>query len=190
MNIAQIKLLDTGYISATTTLASQGQLADSLRAGYTGSAVTSFTLKAGAHSRNKVVKIENKAVVGTLADVNTSQTSTNNPVFNINFRLEKKITTTGFDVNDIIQLYRMDSTRGLKLLYVSAVDDITGYKTLIEVFGAVNTNGVFAEASPTDDEGTVSTTTPYLIGRVRDMKIADSPKGTFWSGSFNFEVTG
>jgi len=188
--MARLKLLDTGYVDATTSLASQTQLSDSDRAGYTGSAVTSFTLKNAGVTRNRGVTTEVKPVPDALTNVGTSIISTNNEVYSVSMILSKAITTNGFSTNDIVQFVRMESTRGLKLLYPSDNNEIDGYKNIVQALGASNTGGNFSEASPTDDKGTVSTTTPYLIGRVKNLSITDSTNSIFWSVSFDFEVSG
>lgn len=185
--MASLKLLDTGYIS-NETLASQTQLSDANRAGYTGSAVSGFTLKSATVTLASKSSVENKPIINTVTDSNTSLVSVSNRVFKVSCILAKTITSAGWSVNDVYQLLRMDRTKGLKLLYPSGTSDTM--KTIVEALGAVNTNGNFAEASPTDDEGTVSTTTPYLIGRVKNINLRDeSNSKSYWRFDFDFEIS-
>jgi hypothetical protein len=57
--------------------------------------------------------------------------------------------------------------------------------------GQVNLAGNFSAASPTDDAGTVATTTPYLLGRVENIQFKDSgTTNTWWRVTFDFVITG
>ena len=47
----------------------------------------------------------------------------------------------------------------------------------------------FSDESPTDDSGKVSTTTPYLVGRVKGVTFSESATD-YWRISFIFEVSG
>ena len=185
--MSQLKLLDTGFVSNATRV-TQTQLSDANRAGYTGSAVTSFTLKNSGSSLNAQVNTEQKPVINSLDDNSSSLVSVINDPYTISFILKKTITTSGFDVNDIFQLKRMERTQGLKLLYPSSDSDTI--PTLVEAFGAVNIGGNFSDGSPTDDNGTISATRPYLLGRVKNMRWGDDSTGDFWKVTFTFEVSG
>jgi len=184
------KLLDTGFISASTTRASQVQLSDSERAGYTGSAVAAMTLKLGSHSRNSNANTDNKSLVNSTSYSPTALVSVTNPIYRINCVIQKADYTTGWDKNELIQLSRMETTKGVKLLYISAAEAVTGYTTLIEAMGRSNLSGNFSSASPSEDSGTIATTIPYLVGRVKNLSISDDVTGTFWRISFDFEVSG
>jgi len=163
------------------------QLSDANRAGYTGSAVSSMTLKSANLTWTSDAAVERKPIINTLTDSTTSQVSKKNSTVKIDFVMQKRITTAGWSVNDVYQLSRLEQTHGLKLLYVDGTSDTN--KTVIEALGAINTNGTFASGSPTDDNGTVSTTTPYLMGRVRNFTMRDTPTGDYWRISFDFVVS-
>ena len=189
----EIKLLDTGYVS-TTNVDGQTQLSDANRAGYTGSAVRSFTLKlkdnitiAGDSA------IEKNPVINTLTDSTTNSVSSKNRRVKIVAILEKEIISNGWDKNNVVQVGRIDRTSGLKLLYPSGTTD--SVKSIVEALGGVNTGVLtsttgFANASPSDDNGTVSTITPYLIGRIEKVTFVD-PMGSssFWTVNIDFIIS-
>lgn len=179
-------LLDTGYI-ANSDITAQTQLSDDNRAGYTGAAVSSFTLKVQNLSLSGSVSTENKPVINSLTDIDTTLVSVSNRMISVAAILHKRIVTDGYSTNNIVQLLRYERTLGLKLLYPSANTDLN--KTIIEAYGAVNTNGIFAHASPSADNGTVSTTTPYLVGRVKNITITDNETGDYWRVTFQFEIS-
>jgi hypothetical protein len=187
----QLKILDTGYISATTALVSQTQLSVANRAGYDGSSsVSAFTLNTDNDIIvSRATNLEDKPDLGARSDSEVTLISVGNLTLNVSFTIEKTITTSGYDTNDIYQLSRFDLTDGLKLLYPSNITEIDKYRNIVEALGAVNTGGVFSDASPTDTNGTVSTTTPYLIGRIKNLSIRDSTSTTHWKISFIFEVS-
>ena len=186
--MAVLTILDSGYIS-NETRASQTQLSDANRAGYTGSAVTSFSLKSASVNLSGGVNVENKPVIGTLSENSSSLVSVNNRTLSVSCLLAKTIVTTGWSVNNIVQFLRLERTHGLKLLYPSATAD--SLPTLVEPMGQVNLAGNFSEASPTDDKGTVATTTPYLLGRVQNVRIDDlATNNTWWRVTFDFVITG
>ena len=191
MKITNVKILDTGYVG-TGIRGEQIQLAVADRAGYDGSSdVVSFTLKPSNITIGAQVKVEGKPIIDTLTDVSTTLVSTQNRVLQVSAIIQKSITTSGYDVNDVHQFFRLDRTRGLKLLYVDATGDTK--KTIIEALGAVNTDNkdLFASETPSETNGTVSTTTPYLVGRVKDLSLTDSSVNTkYWSVRFNFEISG
>jgi hypothetical protein len=185
--MSQLTILDTGYIS-NTTLASQTQLGDSDRAGYTGAAVTSLILKNSAASLNGGVNIEQKPIIGSLVDNTSSLVSVNARMIKVSFVLKKEITTSGYNVNNVLELLRLERTSGLKLLYPSATGDVL--PTIVEAMGQANLAGIFSDGSPTDDNGTVATTTPYLVGRVKNISWNDTSKGNFWRVGFDFVISG
>jgi len=188
-----LTILDTGYVSVSEDRGSQTQLSASNRAGYDGtSSVVSFTLKIENLSLNTNTSTDNKPVPGVFNDSPTTLISTANDVYNLSFIKQKVITTTGYGTNDMVQFRRLERTQGLKILYPSTTDDITGFKTLVEAFGASNTGDTtkFSESSASTFNGTVSLTTPYVIGRVKNFQISDNPDGQHWRGSFSFEVCG
>lgn len=183
----KLKILDTGYISPSTALGSQTQLSDADRAGYTGSEVVAITMDVASLSRQRAVHTENKAVIELLSDSDTSLVSVGNRMFKVSLIKKKELVTVDWDVNDYVQLMRLETTRGLKLLYPDETS--TALTTIVEAEGAENTGGVFSSATPDEKDGTVSTTTPYMIGRVKNIAVADDPSGNYWRISFDFEVT-
>lgn len=187
-----LKILDTGYISTTDT-SSQTQLSDANRAGYTGAAVSSITLKSANVTRASDVHIESKPIINTNTPSETTLVSVKNPIYKVNTIKKKEITIASWDDNDIVQIERLSSTKGLKLLYPSVITDTK--KHIVEALGAVNTGKLstvdgFANASPTDDNGTVGTSQPYIVGRVKNLTMADNPDGNYWRINFDFEVSG
>ena len=187
--MANIKILDTGYVSTSSPLSGQTQLSDANRAGYTGSAVSSFTLDTPDVSMNEQTSTENKPRIGTLTDSDTGLASVSNRVIKVSCILAKTETTTSWSTSKEYQFLRLSRTAGLKLLYLSGVSDTM--KTIVEILGAINKAGTFSHASPTDDNGTIATTLPYLVGRVKNMSVTDGAKDkTYWKISFDFEVSG
>lgn len=188
IKIVGLKLLDTGYVS-NETLGTQTQLTDANRAGYTGSAVSSFTLNSVSVSMAGDVNIEQKPIINSLTDNSSSLISVNNRIFTVNCIMAKAATSSGWSSTKEYQFSRLDRTYGLKLLYPSATGD--SLTTLVEALGAVNIGGNFSEATPTDDEGTIAATTPYLVGRVKNLRITDNATDKkFWKVSFDFVVSG
>jgi len=184
----KLNLLDTGYVS-NSAIGSQTRLSVSDIAGYDGSSnVNGFELNVGSVSRSRDTKTQNKAVIDTFDDSKTSIVSVTNQGYSINLIWKKDNNTSGYDVNKLYQFTRMESTRGLKLLYPSNTTDTK--KGLVEILGAVNTNGNFASGNGSADLGTVSTTTPYLIGRVKNLSISDGSDSDQFKISFNFEISG
>jgi hypothetical protein len=182
-----IKILDTGYI-INGLLSAQTRLGLTLRAGYDGtSSVNAFTLKVAGLNFSSDASTESKPIANTLTDVSTTIVSTENPKVKLSCVMQKRITTTSWSTNDVYQLSRLRATRGLKLLYVDATTDVN--KTIVEALGAINTNGYFAAASPSTTNGTVSTTTPYLIGRIKNLSFDDNPSGDYWRINFDFELS-
>ena len=182
----KLELLDTGYVS-NETRGGQTQLSDANRAGYTGSAVTSFTLNTKNLTMTGDVKIENKPLLNVLTDTATSLISTTNRIVKVDIHLDKTIITSGYSTNMLYQLMRMERTKGLKLLYPSLTTDTR--KNIIEAMGGINIGGNFSDGSPTDDNGTVSSTTPYLLGRVKKLNLKDKPSSSKWTISFDFEIS-
>lgn len=186
-----IKILDSGYVNKDTALASQTQLSRANRAGYNGSsAVKAFTLKtSGGFALSGNVKIQNKGVIGVVDDHDTSLISATNRIISTAVVLQKNDTTLGFEYNQLIQFLKLERTHGLKILYPDGTSDTN--KTLIELMGKPNQgvgNSPFASLSPSEDDGTVSNTTPHIVGRLRNININDTPDGNFFRISFNFEV--
>ena len=188
--MTNIKLLDTGFISVSTDRASQVQISDSERAGYTGSAVSAITLKLSSHTRGSGANTDNKAIINTNVESPTALVSIKNPSYKISCIIKKEDDTTGWNTNSIIELSRMETTYGLKLLYIDSAESVTGYVTLIEAIGRKNISGNFSDGSPSDDNGTIGSTIPYLVGRVKNLIINDMTDGTYWKISFDFEVSG
>jgi len=186
--MATFKILDTGYVYYAN-VAGQTQLLDSQRAGYTGSGVTSFTLLSASDSMGQGVNVDNPTTINSSGTNNTVLSSIANMVFKVSFIVHKTIVTSGFDINNIVQLNRLQKTHGLKLLYLSSNESVAGKHSLIEAFGEQNVGGEFSAGSPADDDGTVSTTTKYLVGRVSGLTLMNAAAGTYWKGSFDFIVT-
>jgi hypothetical protein len=185
----QIKILDTGYVSNTTAIASQTQLSVANRAGYDGSTnVGAFTLNTSSLVLSGNARTENKPEINTLTDVETTSVSVVNRNVEVTTILQKEIVTANFNQNNVVELSRLERTRGVKLLYPTVTTDTK--KTIVEALGAVNTGGNFSAESPTDTNGTVGTTIPYLVGRVKNFRITDNPAGDKWRVTFNFEITG
>lgn len=186
--MVNLKILDTGYVS-NSTLGSQTQLSDANRSGYTGSAVAAFDLNVeGNISISGGVNTEEKPIIGTLTDNSSSLVSSNNRTIQISCTLTRDIVTSGYNVNNVIELSRLERTHGLKLLYPSATGD--SMPTVVEALGQENLAGVFSDGSPTDDAGTVATTTPYLVGRVKNFRFNDSTSSrNLWRFSFDFVIS-
>ena len=185
-----LKLLDTGFVNKTNTI-SQTQLGVSDRAGYDGSSdVSAFTLKVQSLSLSGDAKLENKSIVSNYTDVESSLVSNTNRTISVSTILKKEIVTANYDKNNVTEFLRMERTRGVKLLYPDGTSD--DKKTIIEALGAENTGNTadFASASPSDTLGTVSTTTPYITGRVRNISVSDTADGDYWRITFNFNITG
>lgn len=186
--MANLKILDTGYVS-NETRGTQTQLSDANRAGYTGSAVASISLNNSRISFNPSgANLEQKPIVNSLTDNSSSLVSVNNDRLRVEFILKKDIVTAGWNVNNVIEIKRLMRTQGLKILYPSATGD--SLPTVVEALGAENTGGNFSDGSPTDDSGTVSSTTPYLLGRIKSVSIQDGAESNFWNVSLEFEVSG
>lgn len=181
-----IRILDTGFISTETQPSSQTQLGLSDRAGYSGSTdVFHFTLPSYSESIGGSVTIENKPIVNDLSEVNTTLVSSTNRVLKISFIMDKTLPGEAYDVNELFQFMRMERTAGMKLLYVDSITNT--YKTIIEALGQQNIGGIFSHASYDDTLGYVSTTTPYLVGRVRNIQVSNSvTNNEYWRVSFNF----
>lgn len=191
--MTSLKILDTGYVGVEEARGSQTQLSAANRAGYDGSSsVSAFTLKIQNMSISRSTNTDAKPIPGTYTDSQTTLVSNTNRVVAVNFILYKEIVTASYNQNNVVELMRLEETAGLKILYPSATTDPDGFKTIVQALGAVNTGDTdkFAAASPTENNGTVSTTTPYLIGRVKGMTLNDNETGDYWRGSFNFEVSG
>ena len=185
--MSNLKILDTGYVS-NITRASQTQLSDADRAGYTGSAVAAFDIKNTATPLSGDANLEQKPIINTLTENSSSLVSVSNRSIKVSFLLAKTIVTSGFNVNNVIELSRLERTLGMKILYPSATGD--ALPTIVEAFGQANLAGNFSEGSPTDDKGTVATTTPYLLGRVKGFTITDTAEGKFWTVGFTFVISG
>lgn len=185
----QIKILDTGYLNTSKTGTKFG-FDD--RAGVdasTGTTVTAFTLDVnGDMTIAGSVNIDNQPVIGATTENSGRYISTQNRAINMNCILKKSDATAGYYINQLYQFLRLERTKGLKLIYPTTVTDTN--KTIIEELGEVNINGSFADGTPTDGAGTVSTTTPYLVGRVTNIRVSDSTQGDYWRISFNFVLEG
>lgn len=184
----KLKLLDTGYLSATTTLGSQTQYSAANRAGYTGATVSAFTLDVERITRARPVNTENKTAVDTFTDSNTSLVSVGNRTYTIDTIWTKQENTSGWSTSEIYQFLRLELTKGLKLLYPSEVSP--SLPTIVEIEGAVNKGGTFSSGSPSEGNGTVASTVAYMVGRVKNISVNDSPSGNKWRIGLTFEVSG
>lgn len=166
------KLLDTGYL-VDDTIAAQTQISSELRAGYDGTTnVNSFTFGALSISRSRNVNIDTKPVINSTSITKNNLSSLQNPLITFSIQIDRDISNTGYQYNYLTQLLRLEETLGLKLLYPTTVNST--YLTIIDMLGKSNVAGNFSEASPTDNEGTVSTTTPYLVGRIIFNNVNDN----------------
>jgi len=167
----QLKILDTGYISGVD-VSIQTQAVVANRAGFDGTTgVSALALDIESLSISADVRVENKPIINSLTEVSTSLVSTMNRIIRVSGVLSKEVVTSGYSVNNIVQFMRLERTKGLKLFYPTVVTDT--YKSVVEALGAENTGGEFSDAAPTDTMGKVSTTTPYLVGRVKDISLTE-----------------
>lgn len=185
----ELKIHDTGYVSNDTELGSQEQLSDTDRAGYTGSAVTAFTVQIENLAFQGETSTESKPIINTTTDSETSLVSVSNRTIAVSAIFDKESSSAVYNTNELYQFLQLERTKGLKLFYPN---DLTNTeKTIIETLGTININGTFASATSVDPNvGTVATTTPYLVGRVKAMRVSDVPTGDKWRVSFNFEISG
>lgn len=172
--MTQIKLLDTGYLS-DDTLTGQTQAAVANRAGYDGSAnVVAFAFNTQTLSRQRTPTFENKPVITNFDPFKSSLISINNQTIGFTIVVPRSTANSSavYGTNYLTQLLRMEKTPTKKLLYVDSV--ATELITIVQMLGAGNINSNFANASPSDNNGTVGTTIPYLVGLVRFGSINDS----------------
>lgn len=167
----QISIIDTGYVNSSRT---GSQLGTALRAN-SGSAIT---LKTSSVRGRGGANTDNSPIPSSYAQTVTNFASFENDQYTVSFVLNEK---TSGDYLLVRQLIRLKETRGLKLLYVSAITDTK--KGLVELAGAKNT-GTSAFSG-----NEVGSTIPHLIGRVKDWNIDDSSDTGFLKGSFTFEET-
>lgn len=186
--MAQIKIIDTGFVSNSGT-ASQTQLSDSNRAGYTGSTVQSFTLEVDNINFGIDANTESKEIVNTTDNSPTSLSSVKNNVLNISFSKSKELDTS-YNNNDIIELTRLAKTRGLKLIYPSNTSEIDKYKTIVQALGVSNIGSYFSGGTESASAGHVGSATPYLVGRFKTINITDTSTSTRWRFTSQFELTG
>lgn len=190
--MGKLQLLDTGYVANKAILTQVGQqLSVSERAGFDGSLnVNGFVLDTfGSNTYGGASNVDQKNSLDFLDDATTSVISVANDTIKISAYFFREISDTLYQHGIMYQLNRLKKTRGLKLLYPSAAD-VDGKKTIVEAMGQKNIGGNFSEALPTDTKGTVSETTPYLVGRVTNVTIADPTNGTRWGVSFDFVIEG
>lgn len=189
--MSQLILLDSGYLS-DKNLAGQTQLDPEDRAGFNGTtSVTSFLLDTtGDNTFASAANVENKSVIDNFNNNTTSLVSVANEQITISFTTPKKLNNTLYQYSLLHQLNRLKSTRGLKLLYLSDVNEIDSKMTSIQALGQHNINGNFAATTPTDTDGTVATNMPYLVVRVTSVSIADKPSNTRWVVTISCVVEG
>ena len=185
--MANVKILDTGYIK-NSTLGGQTQLSVANRAGWDGaSTIYSFTLNVTSLRLAGGAKTENKPVVGTLDDVDTSVVSSRNRMIQVSITLTKVDQAGNYQYNELFELVRLERTKGLKLIYVDGTSD--NLKTIVEFLGEENVGGVFSSGSPSETNGTVSSTTPYLVGRIKNFNVSDSSAEDKYRITFDFELS-
>ena len=185
--ITQIKLLDTGYLNPSLAIGSQTQAALADRAGYTGATVSAFTLDTQSSNVNSAVTTENKPVPDSFTETDTSLVSSTNRIIAMSCRFQKDNDSGTFNKNDIHEFLRMERTPTLKIIYPS--DLLSNKKPVIEYMGAGNIAGTFSAGSPSDANGTVSTTTPYLVGLVKGISVSDKALSNWFTVTFNFELS-
>jgi hypothetical protein len=180
----KIRLIDTGYVG-DGDLVNQTQLNDSDRAGFDGSTMQYFELDVQRISYNFDTNLNNKPVPNNTVGNRTTMISVTNPVLSISLVVNKELVTTNHQYNNLVTLTKFAKTRGLKLLYPSVTTDVK--KTVIEALGAVNTGtSSFSSDTPSVANGTVSSTTPHLIGFVRSPSITDTQSSNLFTISFGF----
>ena len=178
--MANIKILDTGYLSADRT---GTPLAVTLRAGYDGSGTVSpFTLKVESLNKEGNSLIDNSPIPNSGDQTKTIFIGFENNGYALNCIVSKDQSNTGYQYDYLYQLSKLEKTSGMKLLYVDSTTD--GTKTIVERFGNKNVSGVFQGSGKE-----LSASTPYLIGRVKKVRIGDDAKGDKYRISINFEET-
>lgn len=187
--MAKLKLLDTGYV-ANATRSGKTQIAASLRAGWNGTtSVSALELDTDSIVRSRSVSTENNPTANTTTDSPTSLVSVQNKIFKVTGTMSRVPVTTGYKYNNQVQFEKMEETRGLKILYPTDITDTL--PTIVYGLGAVNTGSFFSAASPSEQSGTVATTIPYLIGRVKNIKLTDDcVNKNRLKFEFDFEVCG
>ena len=184
----KLRLLDTGYVG-NSNLANQTQLSDGERAGFDGSTMQYLELDIQNISYSYEVNINSKPVVNSLDNNRITPVSNTNPTLNVTMIINKELLTANHEYNNMQTFIDYFNTRGLKLLYPSNTTDNTK-KTIVEALGEKNKGGVFSSGSPSAASGTVSATTPYLVGLVRNPNINDTENSNFYKVTFRFVVTG
>jgi len=172
----KLRIQDTGYF--TTSLINQVAVAN--RAGYDGSSSCNYIeLSVKSISRNAGANIDDGVNVGNYTTTDLNFTSFNNTTYDLDCFINKNDTTSiTYQYNQLTQIMRLEKTKGLKVIYPSAVADTR--KTCIELLSAYNgANGVF--------QGTfLPASTPYISGRV--LKVSGL-KDDVKSDKFTFKIT-
>jgi len=184
----EYKILDSGYVSANIALGSQTQLGDTLRAGYTGSTVKALDLtNVLSSSLGGQTNINDNPQIGINDKTEIGKNTTENEVITINFAYKNDSPPTdGLDINYAYQLNQLKYTEGVKLLYVSGTGNMD---TALMQIGEYYKDGIFANASPSEATGTVSTTTPYLPIIITNVKFNDSPNGKYIKVTIEAKIT-
>jgi hypothetical protein len=178
-----LNILDTGYIS-DLPLGSQTQLTPADRAGFNGTtSVFSIPFDTESISFQENFNFEGEPVLNNYDPYPVMVSSSKNPIIPITIIEDKQITETNHEYNNLDTLRRFQHTKGLKLLYPSAIGD----PNIIEALGVRN-NGFFHSATPSTTNGTILTDTPYFAGKIKNFRIADSTTSK-WRITFDFEVT-
>jgi hypothetical protein len=187
--MANITILDSGYLSAGILRSSQVQLSYADRAGFMGGigTVNAFTLKVNSMSLSSSVNVENKPIINRVSECNTSLISVENRSIRCRCIIKNVSITASWNVSLLYQFIRLERTHGLKLLYATGNTNIN--VTLIDDLGLVNVGGMFASGAGSNAQGTVSSTTPYLVGRIKDISVDDQADTNYWKIDFTFELT-
>lgn len=174
-----IKILDSGWYSTSRT-GTQEVVAN--RAGYDGtSAVTAFDLKVTKIILSKSAHVDDNVVPGSSSYTELNFVTFDNPKYSLDCIVAKDDATAGFGESMIYQLNRLDQTKGVKLLYPSAVTDT--YKSLVEEMGAANKAGVFQGSGKE-----LAASTPYLQGRILSINITDTADKKYWDIKIVFQA--
>lgn len=169
--MSSIKILDTGYVSARTRTG-KTQLSNANRAGYTGSNVTAFDVGSPGNTRYSLkFNTDANPVLENDDNYDTSFISKNNDMISFSVIMPRGAITSGYNTTQLNEFARLGKTKGVKLLYPS--NDSSTLPGVIENLGYENINGHFSAGSPNEGNGTVSNSTPYIVGRFIDIAISD-----------------
>lgn len=179
-----IKILDTGYAN---TYRQGTPLSVSNRAGFDGgSDCNSFTLNVknigvnGGGNLQSETELRNDDTFSIESPV-----TFNNPVLVLNCSIAKEdIPSSDYHRSWLWQLFRLERTKGIKLLYLSGASDPYGFQTVIEMLGQSNVGGVYY-----NEVGGL--TIPYLVGYVESVgNIMDTAQNSHIEFMITFRLSG